>query len=394
MGAFSGHLSGALSVLSLPVNLAALLAGLLSGVLAARLITRAGLELAVIFALLFPLAALLDPATGLILLGSAWSAALVATATPTERMWRVVPVAIVVLIVLALVTGPAAALLPKLAPVEKVALLAMAAALAVIVATNSQPGAWLAATALTAGGLALELSPLQPLDGAKASPRALLLGLLAVGPALVALLRPQLPTATMPAGSAFDKVATVVPLLLFAMPVTLTAALFTLALGEHGLAAGHALMTQRPRLALSFALALVIAALTAAAFVGGARRLPRPAWWPASRSVVVTRVCASIIVLVSAALLLRVGTERGELVILAIATLAGGLLHWLGRSPGMLIVGMTIGEVMRPALTPALKAGVTDARAGLFVGLAALTLLAAVTWPWLTRLRHATVGQS
>ena len=392
MDALGLHVSGAFSVLALPVNLAALLAGLLSGVLVARLITRAGLDLAVIFALLFPIAALLDPATGLILLGSAWSAALVATAAPSERLWRVVPMAAVVLIALALAAGPASALLPKFAPLEKIALLATAAALAVIFAANSQPGAWLAATALTAGGLALELSPLQPLDGAKASPRALLLGVLAVGPALVVMLRPQLPAVTMPAGAAFDKAATVVPLLLFAMPVTLTAALFTLALGEHGLAAGHALMTQRPRLALSFALALVIAALAAIAVVSGARHLPRPNWWPASGSEVVARVCAGAVALVSAALLLRLGVERGELVILAIATLAGAVLHWLGGSPASLIVGMTIGEVMRPAWAPAFKAGVTDVRAGLFVGLAAITLLAALTWPWLMRVRRATVG--
>jgi TctA family transporter len=209
---------------------------------------------------------------------------------------------------------------------------------------------------------------------------------------LVISLRPQRPAATMPAGAIIDKAATVLPLLLFAMPVTLTAALFTLALGEHGLTAGHALMTQRPRLALSFALALVIAALAAVVLVDGARRLPRPKWWPAAGSAGVIRVCAGLTVLLSAALLLRLGAERGEWAILAIATLAGAALHWLGKSPASLIVGLTIGEVMRPALAPALNAGVSDARSGLFVGLAAITLLVALTWPWLMRVRRATVG--
>ncbi len=395
MGGLGLHFPGALSALLLPVNLVALLAGILAGVLAARLVTRAGLELAVLFALLFPIAALLDPATGLILLGSGWAAALVTTA-PAARMWHVLVVAIVLLLAAAVFAGPAATLLPKLVPVEKVALLVVAGALAVLMAAGSRTDAWLFALVLAVLGVALELSPLQPLDGAKASPRALLLGLLAMGPALVTLLRPHVLIAMAPPGEAFDKAATVLPLLVFAMPVTLTASLFTLALGEHGLTAGHTLMTQRPRLALSLALALVVASVAAGlvlvAWRAAAQRFSRPAWvsqWDGAQG---TRLCAAIVIVLAGGLLFRLGIERGEGVILLVAACAGGALHWLGRSPAPLIIGLTIGEVMRPALAPALKAGVADQRAAVIVALAVLASLAALTWPWLRRSRRATVG--
>lgn len=389
MGALGTHFSGVLSLLMLPTNLAVLLGGVLAGLLGARLMMRAGLDGAGVIALLFPIAVMLDPATSVILLGSAWAAGLAAAET-RERTWRAVAAMAAILACLLLVVGPAAPLLPKLAPAEKVALLVAAAALSIIAAARGRLAIWRAAMALTVLGVAIELSPLQPLDATKASPRAVLLGLLTIGPALLMLLRPQaINAADGSLSTAENSSTTVLPLLLFAMPVTARTALLTLALGEHGLTAGQTLITQRPRLALSFALALILALIAAVLIVVVGQRLPRPLWLPTFDRDVGTRACAVAVLLLSGVLLLMLGVERGELTVLAMAALVGGVLHGFGFSTAPLIIGLTIGEIMRPLLAPAAQAGIADGRSGFIVIISALAILSAMVWPWLLRTKHA-----
>jgi TctA family transporter len=385
MDALATHLPGAAALLTLPVNLAALLAGLLAGILGERLVARAGLDPAVPIVLLFPIAALLDPATALLLLASAWSSALVASAPP-GRMRRVLALTAGLCVILLLAAGPAIALLSKIGDLEKVALLIVAAATAAVIASGAQSRSWIGATSLIAIGLAVELSPLKPLDGAAVSPRALLLGLLAVGPALVVLLRAlAAPEQGQLSGAAQDLTATALPLMLLALPLTGRAALLTLALSEHGLVAGHTLMAQRPRLALGLALALFGIALAASLFMLVARRVPRSNRRPRIDASVSARLCGAIVLLLSLVILQRLGVERSELVVLAVTTVVGGVLHLLGHSPAPLLVGLTIGELMRSALAPALKAGIADLHSALWVAIAALAIIAALSWPWICR---------
>jgi TctA family transporter len=211
-----------------------------------------------------------------------------------------------------------------------------------------------------------------------------LLGLLALGPAIAVLARS--PDARYPALSAPPAwPATLLPLALFAMPVTATAALLSLALGEHGLSAGHALITQRSRLALALVLAPLVVTLAAILIMLALRRLPRPAWTTALDAPLRLRLAATAVAALALIALSGLGAERAELILLAGAAFVGGALHWFGRSPAPLVIGLTIGELMRPALAPALKTGMTDVRTGLVAAGAGLTVVAALCWPWLYR---------
>jgi TctA family transporter len=383
MDALGIHVFGALALLAAPLNLVAMLAGLLAGVLGSRVVARLGLDAAAVLALLFPIAALLDPATALILLASAWAAALVASA-PSDQMLPLLGFAALVVGTIVIAMGPATVLVPKLAAADKVALLAAAAAFAVICHAGSRVAGWAVALGLIVAGVALELTAMRPIDSAQTSPRAVLLGLLALGPAIAVLLRPPRATDAVQS-SPFAWPATLLPLLLFSMPVTATAALLCLALAEHGLSAGHALMTQRSRLALALVLAPFVATLAAMLILLAARRVPRPPWMPAFDPTLLSRVAAAFVATLSLAVLAGLGVEWMELIMLAVAALIGGALHWFGQSPALLVIGLAIGELMRPALTPALQAGITDVRSGLLAALAGLAIVAALAWPWLRR---------
>jgi hypothetical protein len=151
------------------------------------------------------------------------------------------------------------------------------------------------------------------------------------------------------------------------------------------LSAGHALMTQRSRLALALVLAPFVATLAAMLILLAARRVPRPAWMPAFDPTLLPRVAAAFVATLSLAVLAGLGVEWMELIMLAVAALIGGALHWFGQSPALLVIGLAIGELMRPALTPALQAGITDVRSGLLAALAGLAIVAALAWPWLRR---------
>ncbi len=397
MGNLGADILATSSVLAQPTNLAALLAGLLAGLLSAGLIVRADLDRVALLVLLFPIAALLDPATAMILLGSAWAALLVATSQPS-RAWRLGTIALGLVLGVAVAIGPAAVLVPKLLPVEKVALLAITAALVVLAAAQAGARAWGGAFVLIATGLALELSPLQPLDTAKTSPRAVLLGLFVLGPTLVAIVRPrQLPADRVQQppqhGETIESVGTVAALLLLAMPITVTGALLMLALGEHGLSPGETLLTQRPRLVLSMTCAVLAAAFVTTLVVAAMRKASLHALWPSTSSGLdaglAARIGSGIVALLAVALLFLLGVEQAEYAPLAIAAAVGGALYGVGISSAPLLIGLTVGEVLRPALAPAARAGITDARAAAFVAIAALAIVVAIAWPWLARTRRA-----
>jgi TctA family transporter len=390
MDALGIHVFGALALLAAPLNLLAMLAGLLAGALGSRVVAHLGLDAAAMLALLFPIAALLDPTTALILLASAWAAALVASA-PNDQTVRLLGIAALVVGTIVIAVGAATVFVPKLAAADKVSLLAAAAAVAVMCHTGSRAVAgWAVALALIVAGVALELTAMRPIDSAQTSPRAVLLGLLVSGPAIAVLLRPHRATDAVQS-SPFAWPATLLPLLLFSIPMTATAALLSLALAEHGLSAGHALMTQRSRLALALVLVPFVAALTAMLILVAARRVPRPAWMPAFDPTLFSRVAAAFVATLSLSALAGLGVERMELIMLAVTALIGGALHWFGQSPALLVIGLAIGELMRPALTPALRVGITDIRAGLLPALAGIAIIAALAWPWL---RGAVRGRS
>ena len=379
--------------------------GTLAGAILGAMFRRIGVSGAAALVLLMPVATTLDPTTGLVLLGACLTASLVVTtrhdpeATMTPHHNNIALVALLAGLVVLLASASAAALLQAATPADTIALLACGAAAAVVLAAATHPAGWTAALTLTLGGIALQLSPLRPLDTEHTSPLPLLFGLLVLGPAVVALTAPR---RTAPWSSAFGGIelaATVLPAFLIGIPATRGISVFALDLGENGLNLGPKLMTQRPKLVLGFVLALLVAGLIGMAVRLTATRLPRINWRPNLSDTATTCIDAAIIVFLSLVALYFSGVFSGvdasravSLLTLLVTMVAGAAAAWFGWELAPLVTGLVIGQLMLQPLQAALgKANgsavtaITSGSSALLV-FAILVMAATLAWPlWARR---------
>ena len=391
-----------LQVLAMPVNLIAVIAGTLIGALLGTMLRKLGVSGAAVLVLLMPVATLLEPTTGLALLGACLTAALIATthrdpeATLVHHHHGIALMALLACLAIMLASASAAALLQNLTPADTIALLVCGAAAAIILAAITHPAGWPAAIGLTLVGIALQFTPLAPLQSERSSPIPLLFGLLVIGPALVALAVPQRITPWSTAFGGVELAATVLPAFLIGVPTARGTSVFALDLAEAGLSMGPRLMTQRPKLVLGFVLAVLVAGLLGAAGRLLTARITRPAWLPSPRAPLATRAAAAsaLLLCIPALYLSGLSPVAGAvhpLPVLAIATLAGAAFAWFGLELAPLVTGLVIGQLMQaPLKTVTAK---TSAWSAIGSGsptlllLALASLLTIVVWPLLDR-RH------
>lgn len=386
----------------MPVNLIAVIVGTLLGALLGAVFRKLGVSGAAALVLLMPVATLLEPTTGLALLGACLTAALIATtrhdpeATLVHHHHGITLVALLAGLAIMLASASAAALTQSFAPADTIALLLCGAAGAIILAAATHPAGWPAAIGLTALGVVLQFTPLAPLNSELASPVPLLFGLLVIGPALVALAMPQRITPWTTAFGGIELAATVLPAFLIGVPTARGTSVFALDLAEAGLSMGPRLMTQRPKLVLGFVLAVVVAGLLGAAGRLLAARVGPTLRWLRPDSPRVTRAAAAVVLLLCMPALYlagisAAGASPGSLTTLAFATLAGAAFAWFGLELAPLVTGLVIGQLMQPPFRAAMgKAGGSIASAltsgSVTLLLLALASLAAISvWPFLGR---------
>lgn len=402
MTALGTQILTGLQVLAMPVNLIAVIAGTLLGALLGAMFRQLGVSGAAALVLLMPAATLLEPTTGLALLGACLTAALIAMArhdpeaTLVHHHHGIALMALLAGLAIMLASASAAALLQSLAPADTIALLVCGAAAAIILAAATHPAGWPAAIGLTVVGIALQFTPHAPLNLEQSSPVPLLFGLLVVGPSLVALVMPQRITPWSTAFGGVELAATVLPAFLIGVPTARGTSVFALDLAEAGLSMGPRLMTQRPKLVLGFVLAVVAAGLLGAAGRLLTTRFARPSWLPGANAPLVTRAAAaSILLLCIPALYLSglaaTGSAPSPLPVLAIATSVGAIFAWFGLELAPLVTGLVIGQLMQAPLRAAMsKAGgslasaLTSGSVALLL-LALASILAIVVWPFLDR---------
>ena len=388
-----------LQTLAMPFNLAALGAGTLSGALLGPLLRRLGIGAAAALVMLMPIASTLDPITGLVLLSACLTTALIATThrapeTILHPRHHTVPVTAIVTGLLVIIAGAsAAALVQSAAPADKLSLLVCGAAAAIVLAAITHPAGWPAAIALTVGGIAAQLSPLQPLDTEHASPMPLLFGLLIIGPAVLALVLPRRVTPWSTSFGGIELAATVLPALLLGIPATRGISVFALNLGENGLFLGPNLLILRPKLVLAFILALVAAAMLAMAGRMLADRMPRARWWPHIQPVTSTRASAAVTLMLAAAAVYASEMDQTTAFTLAIAGGLSAVAAWFGLELAPLVTGLVIGQFMLPPLQQVLTksdagpwASMTSGSLPLVV-IAVLASIATLAWPILLRRR-------
>jgi hypothetical protein len=399
------QISTGLQVLALPTNAVLLLVGTLGGALAGALFRTIGLHAASSLVLLLPFAALLDPQAGLILLGSALVSALIAPPStqvtpaslppslPPQLAFLLATVAAVLVLLLASVM--AAALSQSASPGDKIALLLCGAAAAVLLSTAAAPSAtWFAPALLMAAGIGLQLSPVPPLDLQRASPIPVLLGLLAIGPALFALAWPLRITTTTATSGSLEFAATVLPAFLIGVPVARNVATFAVNLGEQGLYLGPRLMTQRPKLMLGFVLALVGACVLSLMMRVALQRLPGPGWLRSINTTLATRLAAGAIAALCMAVVMRGGLDADGMLALGAAVVVGAAAAGIGVELSLLVTGLVIGLLMQPLLQTARIAAKGDTLAALTSGswlllvLAVAAMGAAIAWPFWARRRQ------
>ena len=345
-----------LQTLAMPFNLAALGAGTLSGALLGPVLRRLGIGAAAALVMLMPIASTLDPITGLVLLSACLTTALIATtdhapATILHPRHHTVPLTAVVTGLFVIIAGAsAAALVKSAAPADKLSLLVCGAAAAIVLAAITHPAGWLAAIALTVGGIAAQLSPLQPLDTEHASPMPLLFGLLIIGPAVLALVLPRRVTPWSTSFGGVELAATVLPALLLGIPATRGVSVFALNLGENGLFLGPNLLIQRPKLVLACILALIAAGILGMAGRMLADRMPRASWWPHIAPLTNTRASAAVTLLLAAAALYASEMDQTAALTLAVAGALSAVAAWFALELAPLVTGLVIGQFMLPPL--------------------------------------------
>ena len=392
-----------LQVLSLPLNLAVVVAGTVLGVVLAPMARRCGVSSAVLLVLALPVAALLEPAMGSLLLGSVLAASAGARPATNEGRSRaraqlgVVLAAVVTAIALIGVSEWVAARLEHTSGADKIALMLAAAAASVIGAAIARPAVWPAALMLCAVGLALQIGPLPPVYAEPGSqvPLPMLLGLLVAGPALVALAMPGHAERARSPGPGAEPLVSVLPVLAAGVPVTLAAAVLILNSEDYGLKMGPHLMLHRPKLVVALIIALILAALLSAA-LGWLALLVSNVSTGVSR-----RLAAAVLLALAIAALYQSGLDRdgeltgldaGTLGIGALGMLFGAIAAWRGIDLAPLVVGLVIGRQLQPLLAEGLD-GAHGAVAALSAGslayllAAAVMIAAALAWPLLAQLR-------
>ena len=398
-----------LQVLSLPLNLAVVVAGTVLGVVLAPMARRCGVSSAVLLVLALPVAAMLDPAMGSLLLGSVLAASCGARPATNDGRSRaraqlgVVLAAVVTAIALIGVSEWVAARLEHTSGADKIALMLAAAAASVIGAAIARPAAWPAALMLCAVGLALQIGPLPPVYAEPGSqvPLPMLLGLLVAGPALVALAMPGHAERARSPEPGAEPLVSVLPVLAAGVPVTLAAAVLILNSEDYGLKMGPHLMLHRPKLVVALIIALILAALLSAALGWLALLVRRPAWLSNVSTGVSRRLAAAVLLALAIAALYQSGLDRdgeltgldaGTLGIGALGMLFGAIAAWRGIDLAPLVVGLVIGRQLQPLLAEGLD-GAHGAVAALSAGslayllAAAVMIAAALAWPLLAQLR-------
>jgi TctA family transporter len=399
MSVFSGPLGTAIEVVTLAVNAIALLTGTMLGAVLTPLAGRSGLHSAVPLVLVMPVAAVLDPGTGLILLGAMLASGLATTLGHDEKLAKarllLLPmIAFGVALALVALSGPLATLIQGFSAADSVLLLLAAGALAVVRAAMLSDQEWRQAALLLPGGLALQLSSLAPLDAAHRSPLPVLLGLLVLGPALVGVLAPSRHGRTWgidrSVGSDHaDMPLSLLPAFLVGLPVTLIAAIFALNLGENGLRIGPKLMAQRPKIVLGLLAAIVVASFITVGgrWIGG--YLPRSAWTLPVSANVRARILALVFALLGGLAAWKSGGLGEGWHLLALTSLVSFVALYFGLDLAPLVLGLVLGQLMQPLLGAAAKAAGGSPVGALFavhlpvllVTIAAVA--AALAGPWL-----------
>ena len=408
---FGAQFETALQVLAHPLHLAVVLFGTVFGAALAPLIRRCEMNAAVPLVLALPVAALLDPVMGLLLLGSLM-AATCGRSAGWGRFGGVLAAIATAIAVLA--AGHwVAARLEDLGVADKISLLLAGAAAAVIAVAAARRSAWLAALLLCAAGLALQTGPqlalLPPIyaEPGSQSPLPLLLGLLVAGPALRALVVGPRSGAAQPglsAAGAAEPLMTMLPVLLAGVPVTLSAAVFILNSEDYGLQLGPHVMTQRPKLVVAVIVGLILAAVLAVVLSAAGRwaaTLTRR--WAGLGTLSaggVTRLAAAILIALAIAALYQsgldqngemTGFDRGTLGIGAVGMILGAIAAWRGIDLAPLAVGLVIGRMLQPLLAEGLDGAPGTAGAGfasgslIYLAGAGAMIAAALAWPLLTR---------
>ena len=404
---FGAQLETAIQVLAHPLHLAVVLFGTVLGGALAPLIRRCGMNAAVPLVLALPVAALLDPVMGLLLLGS-----LLAATCGASRGWGGlggVLAAVATAIVVLAASDWVAARFENISTADKIALLLAGAAATVIAAATARRSAWLAALLLCAAGLALQTAPqialLPPIyaEPGSQSPLPLLLGLVVAGPALMALVfgaRSGGPEPARSGAGAAEPLMTMLPVLLVGVPVTLSAAVLILNSEDYGLQLGPHFMTQRPKLVMAVIVALILAAVLAPAGRWAGTLMPRRAWLGAFPAGGVTRLAAAVLIALAIAALYQsgldqngelTGFDRGTLGIGAVGVMLGAIAAWRGVDLAPLAVGLVIGRMLQPLLAegldgaPGTVGAVLASGSLVYLAGAGVMIAAALAWPLLTR---------
>ena len=393
MSTLDSHLTIALQALMQPVALLTVLVGALAGGLVAPLLRRIGMGAAAALALAIPVTSQMEPAASMMLLGAMLVAALgTGTQAPGDDWhWREAlrgpGMALAVAAAVVLAGAPLAGALQGLEVPDKVAVLVMAAAVAVILVAIIRLEAWLPTLLLMIAAAALQASPFALTYGEHDSPLPLLLGVLVLGPALAALVWPGRLRDTAPLSPTSGLAATMLPVFLIGAPVTAGAALLAQNLNEMGLAAGPGLLAQRPKALLGLLAAVVGASL----LVGVGRRLTsrvtRPDWWPEVVPDQTRRLAAGVLVLLVAAVLYMSGLEVDKPWNVVVATVAAAALAWVGIDAAPFVITLVICDLIQAALTvgaddgPEKQAFSVSAISKPLLVVAALTLVTAVLWP-------------
>ena len=412
MTTFGTQILTGIQVLSAPFNLLALVVGMLAGAALGPLVTSIGISSAAALVLLMPLAAGLDPTMGLILLGACLVTSQIATmlsgnasiGQQPANFYRIPALTLVAGFIIIVSSAAATAVLQTATPADILALLICGAAAAILLAAPTHPAGWPAALALTLIGIAVQLSPLPPLDTQRASPLPLLFGLLVVGPAIVALAMPARVRPWISAMAGIELIAAVLPALLLGLSVTRGISVLTLNLGETGLAFGPRLITQRPKLVLAFVLTLFVAAAFAAAVRHLSHRVKLTAWQPQSLphfdGRVRTRLAAGLTLTLAIAGMIYCGalseaTEARPLLTLTLATMIAAICAWFAVELAPLVTGLVLGQLMQQPLSALSRSKGTifeafaSASKPLLASAVAASVLA-LSWPMVAgRLTHS-----